>query len=444
MELVEALPRQRLSHEFESFVAWFREMTDRGISIETLEREKVAVYHRKALNHMLEYVWRNNAFYRGRLEQAGLRPPFELDWEQAERIPCLTKEEMQDNFRAMVCHNQLAQIHPSTGTTGGKPVFVGYTLFDLYKLDLAPQYPLLMDHVKNTVVAIALPYEMSSSGQSFHRVFQFVLDCSVLPVGKAGSYSQPEKAIAFMLNWKVGTLVTSPSYAITLAETAAMMDVDVKRAFKLTHIFLTGEGASHSLRKRIEQLWSCAATTIYGSLEVGLIGIECAHQNGLHMTEGHIHLEVIDPGTGTQAEPGQTGEVVITTLMREGMPMLRYQTGDLAYVDERKCDCGVAMPRLQLRGRMGDQLKLSSGEFSPFYLEELLMQIQDVGNWYRFLIQDGALTVEVEAAHADVDHRVLTQTIQSRLEYYMNLACAVQVVDRVPRDAGKAKRVCYL
>ncbi|WP_157338926.1 phenylacetate--CoA ligase family protein [Paenibacillus lutrae] len=426
---------------FEPHIRWFQDLNGRGLSIENLSRSEVEAYHRRVLWSLLQHASETNPFYEQRLKEAGLTPEEASDPEFFARLSFLTKEDLRGNPQAIVCNPNLAHIHTSTGTTGGKPIYIGHTLNDLYRLDVAPNYPSLMQDTKGTVVGNALPYEMSSSGLSFHRVFQVMQECTVLPLGKGGAYSQPDKALECMLAWNIKTLVIAPSYAVTLAEKAHELGIDLHRDFKLCHLFLTGEGASPALRERIERLWNCPATTLYGSLEVGLIGIECLQHEGFHLTEGHVYAEIVHPATGVLLKPGATGEIVLTSLLRDGMPVIRYKTGDLGYIEEDPCQCGCKLRRLHLRGRLGDQIKLRSGPFSPLYLEQHLLQLAGVGNWYRLIIENGELLVEAEMASPDLNPQLLTAEIEAHLGSIVGQKCSARIVDRVERDAGKARRV---
>ncbi|MFB7817832.1 phenylacetate--CoA ligase family protein [Paenibacillus chitinolyticus] len=441
---IELMSGQKAADRFEPHVRWLNSLTERGMSVENLSQAEVDAYHRRALRSLLQFVYETNEYYKQRIDITGLTPEEASNPALFAQLPFLTKEDLRNDPRCIICSPDLAHIHTSTGTTGGKPIFIGHTLNDLYRLDTAPRYPSLMQNTRNTVVGNALPYEMSSSGLSFHRVFQYMQDCCVLPVGKGGAYSQPDKALECMLAWDMQTLVIAPSYAVTLAEHAQKLGMDLHRDFNLQHLFLTGEGASPALRERIERIWSTPVTTWYGSLEVGLIGIECLEHQGYHLAEGHNYTEIVHPVTGEPQAPGIVGEVVLTTLMRDGMPIIRYKTGDLGCIDDGPCPCGCRLRRLQLRGRMGDQLALNSGNFSPLYLEQQLLQIGGTGNWYQFIVENGELSILVEASDSSVDRAELLTEIKLRIEASIQQSCDVQVVDYVERDAGKARRVIRL
>jgi len=420
---------------------WFDDLEADGSSIETMPREDVKEYHRLALQHLLNYVWENNPFYQNRLQAEGYEPEAAFELEDYQQIPFLTKDDLRERYKDILTKKKLAHICKSTGTTGSKPSYIGHTMDELYSYYFAPKYPTLMGKVKNLVVANALPYEMSSSALTFHHEFQHLLNCTILPIGKGGAYSDPEIALQFIKDWEAEVLVTSPSYAIVLYEHAKALQIDVQEDLNIQHIFLTGEGTSHYFRKRIEKIWNCKSTILFGSLEAMLIGLECDEQDGFHLADGHLYIEIVDQETLEPLEAGQQGEIVVTTLLREGMPLVRFRTGDIGFIDESGCACGVHLPKLFLRGRNIEQIKIESGEFSPFYLENILMQVEGVGNWYRFIVKDQRLKVEVEPFDETSDRELLAEQISSSLEFHINMDCDVEVVDEVLRNPGKMKRV---
>src|SRR5690606_22182008 len=155
-----------------------------------------------------------------------------------------------------------------------------------------------------------------------------------------------------------------------------------------------------AFRSRVEALWGAKANFYYGSLECGALGIECDAHAGYHIPMAHSYVEVVDTKTGEVLEPGEIGEIVVTNLLRRDTPLIRYRTQDVGYTETDVCRCGVRLPRLFLRGRLVDQIEIGGVSFSPFYIEEFLMRMEEVGNWYHFIVpKDGkALVVRTELA----------------------------------------------
>ncbi|WP_203363931.1 phenylacetate--CoA ligase family protein [Bacillus sp. REN10] len=439
--MLKELKREKDELYLDALTRWFDKFEE-DESIEQFTREQLDQYHEFCLRGLMQYIKEKSSYYAEKLGSLlNENPTNYIDF--FENIPFTTKDEIRANFKKMIVNKEIAQVSKSTGTTSGPPTYIGLTLNDLKKYYPAIQYKDLLGKIRKSVVANALPYEMSSSGLIFHHSFQNSLDCNVIPIGKGGAYSDPRDALQFMMDWDANVLVTTPSYAIILSEMAERENIDIRK-IKLDSMFLTGEGTSNSFRKRIEKIWNCKTNILFGSLEAQLIGVECNEQNGHHLAEGNLYVEVIDPKTGAKLDDGMIGEIVVTTLLREGMPLIRYRTGDIGYLDGARCPCGVTSRRLILRGRKTDQIKLTNGNYSPFYLEEILMRNEKVGNWYKFHITDNNLTIEVEPLDSTVDHDELADSIINTFEFHLNETIDVLVRDVIDKNySKKVKRVYF-
>jgi len=176
----------------------------------------------------------------------------------------------------------------------------------------------------------------------------------------------------------------------------------------------------------------------YGATECGIIGIECDAHNGYHIAQGHVLMEIVDPKTEQVLEPGQIGELVITCLLRFDTPLIRYRTQDLGCLDLQPCPCGVTLERFHLRGRLNDQIVLQGRSYSPVYLENFLMQLPEVGNWYEFVVkpdENQRLKIRTELAGG------IKPTPE--LENAINVPCEFEIVSKLPRPSKKAVRVVY-
>lgn len=313
----------------------------------------------------------------------------------------------------------------------------------IYILDLAPKLDEIFKVNKGDIVINALPYEMSSSGQSYHRVVQFGKGATVVPVGKGGFYSIPSKALKIMKDIKANKIITTPSYIMNMYKECIKEGYSPKEDFNIDEIWLTGEGCSNNFRKRIEEVWECSAKFYYGSLEAGAIGIECDEKDGYHISQAHTYVEIIDPDTGNVLEPGEIGEIVITTLLREGSPLIRYKTEDLGYIEYDECDCGFNLPKLFLRGRSVNQINIDDKSHSPIYIEDNLMKITEVGNDYRIYVYEDFIEVEVEASGEYENKDELEEFIGSKLEFFCGVPNRVKIVDKIDYDGGKVRRVIY-
>lgn len=404
--------------------------------------DRLKAYQAEALRRILMHAYERNGFYREKFQAAGVVPARLNFPDDLARIPLTTKDEIRGKpwLLLSVPRQAVSQIHVSTGTTGGEEIYIPHTWEDLHVNNMSPAMRLLIPVGESDVVINALPHEMSSSGLAFHRTFQKSYGAMVVPMGKGGYYSTPERTLRASVDLGATVLITTPSYAVLLAEVAQRMDIDLG-ALPLRFMWLTGEGCSPALRDRIEKLWGHPAYFYYGSLEAGPIGIECSARNGYHMAGGHVHVEVVDPTIGEAVAPGEIGEVVVTELTRMASPLIRYRTGDIGYVEKSRCSCGVTLDRLILRGRAGDQVRIGEKTYGPYYLEQFLLEIPEVGNWYQFLPQGDQLLIRLEANHGSEDRDRLARAIASRFEFSTGIKATVEFVDSIPRTGGKTIRV---
>ena len=404
--------------------------------------DRLAAYQREALFRILTHAWENNRFYRRKFLEAGTVPTTLALPEEMSRVPVTTKDEIRGQPWVLlsVPRHQVSQVHVSTGTTGGDQIYIPHTWEDLHVRNLAPAMRRLVPVWTDDVVINALPYEMSSAGLAFHRAFQKGCGALVVPTGKGGYYSTPERTLRAAVDLGATILITTPSYAVLLAEIAQQEKIALAE-IPLRFLWLTGEGCSPAFRERVEALWGHPAYFYYGSLEAGPIGIECPQKSGYHVAGGHVYVEIIEPGTERALAPGETGEIVVTELTRLASPLIRYRTGDLGFLDDFPCACGVPLWKLHLRGRAGDQVEIGGVDYSPYHLEEFLMRIPEVGNWYQFLPKPDRLCVRAEPALGVTPTETIRRAIESRLEYETGIFVEVQFVTRLPRSGGKTARV---
>jgi phenylacetate-CoA ligase len=423
--------------------------------IEHWPDDRLRAYQTEAVAEQLAHVHGNNRFYRDKFDRAGVRPADFRSLEDLARFPYTTKDELrattQDGVRTdpwvllSVPKEEVCLAHTSTGTTGGDWSYLFYTWEDMHVRDFAPYPRLLMPVVASDVVLNALPYEMSSSGQSFQRSLQGVAGALVVPAGKGGFYSDPYKTVTIMADLRATVLITTPPYVLLLAEVAEQLGRRPGRDIPLRFMWITGEGCSNAYRRRLEELWGCQGLVFYGSMECGSISIECTRQSGGHVCAGHLYLEVIEPRTGRPAAAGETGEVVCTVLQRRASPLVRFRTGDLAVLDRPPCLCGVRFPRLHVRGRMVEQVARAGEEaaelsVSPYIIEEALYAQAEMGNNYQIYLGGERLRIEAELRPGrgdpdDARARVLELLRRRGLE------AELVWVEHIPRLAGKTRRV---
>jgi phenylacetate-CoA ligase len=406
--------------------------------------ERLRAYQTEAIAEQLAHAHANNRLYQRKFDEARVGPGDFRALEDLGRFPFTSRDELRGDPWALLAvpRHEVRLAHTSTGTTGGAWSYLLYSWEDMYVRDLAPFPRLLMPVGDADVVLNALPYEMSSSGQSFQRSLQGVAGCLVVPAGKGGFYADPYKSVQIMADLKATVLITTPPYALLLAEVAAQLGVRPGTDVPLRFMWLTGEGCAPAYRRRLEEAWRCPGLVFYGSMECGCMAIECSRQAGGHVCGGHIYLEVIDPSTGRPAPPGQAGEVVCTVLQRKASPLIRYRTQDLGFFEAAGCPCGVRLPRLVLRGRVLDQVaEAGTGcSISPYVIEEALYSQPEVGNNYQVYADQGGLLVEAECRAAADGREAARQRILGLLRQ-RGLQAKLAWVDHIPRTGGKTRRI---
>jgi len=426
----------------EQLKSFYAQLDAEGITIEKLPRERREAYQLEAINLTLKHVWEHNAFYRSKLEEAGFTKPEIASLDELPRVPLLRKDVIRGDKLKLLCVDpkEIGQVHLTSGTTG-KPIYTSYTLADQYVYDLLPKYLELFKESDADVAAIALPYEFALPGLGFQRLFQFAFGTAVLSLGKGGYLAPVDKSLDLMREFQATVLVTTPSYASLLAEESEKYGIRLGEDIKLRRIILTGEGCSYTFRERLEKWWGCEVSFFYGSTECGVVAVECSEHKGYHVVEGHVKVEIIDPVTCEPLGYGKTGEIIVTTLLREGMPMVRYRSGDIGVLQKSKCACGITMDVLHLRGRMETMLNIDGVDYPPFMLENILLEIPDIGMWYHFILENGRLTIEAEPFRTKLSNEQLAEKIRSHMQERVGIDCDVVIHPRLPRTFAKATRV---
>lgn len=413
---------------------------------ENMAPPKLRQFQEDSLKEIIGRAYDSN-FYRRKWTEAGLTPGDFQIMDDITRFPFTTKDELRGKpWDLLACDKKdIALIQVSTGTTGGEEIYIMYSWNDFYLHDLSPGYPSLVPVDPGDLCLNALPYEMSSAGLAFHKIFMEGCGATVIPAGKGGAYSTPAKSVKMLRDLQPNIIITTPSWAAYLGEAAAEEGFDLT-SLHPKKMWLTGEGCSPAFRERMEKIWGTVANFYYGSLECGCIGIECDLHQGYHITQGHILVEIVDPKTGKTLEPGEIGEIVVTCLLRYDSPIVRYRTQDLGYIDMEPCNCGVLMPRIVLRGRLVDQIVIKGASFSPYYLEEFLMRLPEVGNWFQFVLDKehpDELTVRCELAPGAEPSSNLAESLASKMEYGAGVACRFEFIEKLPRPTGKTVRVVH-
>lgn len=440
--VLKAVMNHRTSH-IEELREIYSKYEDKNKNIENIMSAERDDYHLYAVNLTLEHVWNHNHYYRKAFEAQGLAQPRLEALEQINKLPFLEKEVIRgDKELLLSCDpKEVGQIHLTSGTTG-KPIYTAYTLADHYIHDAIPFYPSLFEGDSSSdVVGIALPYEFAQPALGFQRLYQFTFGATVLSLGKGGYMAPVDKSLDVLKEYNSSILITTPSYAALLAEEAGKLGIDLGKDIKLKKLMLTGEGCSPQFASRLKELWKCEIQHLYGSTECGLVGVQLNDDAGYYLLEGNVKVEIIDPHSGMQVADGEEGEVVITTLLREAMPFIRYRTGDIGFLERMEDDSAITLSKLHLRGRMDGNMVVDGISYSPFMLEHLLMLLPEVGLWYHFVLEDDELTIEIEKRQSDLSDEELAEKVRSHMYRTAGISCTVAVKESLPRQYGKAIRI---
>jgi len=420
---------------------------------ETLPREAVESLQLKRLQQVVERVYATVPFYRESFKKAEITPADVKSLDDLQRLPFTLKQDMRDNYPYglfAVPLEQIVRIHASSGTTG-KPTVVGYTRRDIETwTELMARSFVAAGANKGDVIHNAYGYGLFTGGLGAHYGAER-LGASVIPM----SGGNTKKQLMIMQDFGSTVLTCTPSYSLFLAEVAAEEGIDIKN-LKLKVGILGAEPWSEKMRQEIEEKLNIKAIDIYGLSEIlgPGVGIECVEaQNGLHIWEDHFIPEIINPETGEVLPAGEKGELVITTITKEGIPLIRYRTRDITRLIKEPCICGRTHARIErLSGRSDDMLIIRGVNVFPSQIESVLFNIEGVEPHYQLIVErDGnldTLEVQVEVNEQTFSDEIkelqnLSNKIRKDIKDLLGVTCKVRLVEpkTITRSEGKAVRV---
>jgi phenylacetate-CoA ligase len=419
--------------------------------IETASREELTDLQDDRLAEMVGHAYENVPFYRESLDEADVTPDDVTSVEDIERLPFTTKEHLRDNYPDglfAVPDDEIIRIHASSGTTG-KPKIVAYTEEDLQVWYDAMARSLYAGGVRpGDTVQNAYGYGLFTGGLGFHDGVE-ELGATVIPTAAGNTQRQIEMA----QDLGSDALACTPSYCLYLAERAEEMGMG-PRDLPLSSVVIGAEPFTDQMREEIEAALDVTAIDVYGLSEIigPGVSIECAEaQEGLHIWEDYFYPEIIDPETGEVLPEGEEGELVLTTLSKRAMPVLRYRTGDITSLNYDTCECGRTHVRMgNVTGRTDDLLIVRGVNVYPSQIEETMLEFDDVAPHYRIdLEREGNLdTIEITVEHHesyDGDPEALRAEIDERLQSVLSFTPdSLEVVppDTIERtEVGKVQRV---
>ena len=425
---------------------------------ETLSRDEIEKIQLERLKKTVKRVYEKVPAYRAKMEAAGVTPEDIVTLKDIQKLPFTTKQDMRDNYPYglfTVPKKELRRIHASSGTTG-KPTVVGYTDHDLdiWK-ECVARLAVAGGATDEDVAQICFGYGMFTGALGLHNGLEKV-GAAIVP----SSTGNTEKQLMYMKDFGTTLLVATPSYAMRIAEVAQQIGIDIKKDLQIKTLLLGSELMTEAMRKELYKVWGedVNLTQNYGMSELigpGVSG-ECLELNGMHINEDHFIAEVIDPNTGEVLAPGEKGELVVTCITKEALPLIRYRTRDITRLMYEPCACGRTTARMEnLSGRTDDMLKIRGVNVFPSQIEEVLINTDGIGPNYEIVVErkdhSDILTVKVEvAAEGMMDSYAaleeLEDKIKKKLHMTLGLDCKIQLVspNTLQRFEGKAKRVTDL
>ncbi|MBX3634486.1 MAG: phenylacetate--CoA ligase [Rubrivivax sp.] len=417
--------------------------------VETMSRDELQAHQLQRLRATLRNAWDHVPWQRRRLQALGVEPDAVDSLQALRQLPFTVKTDLRDHYpfglfaRGLA---DLARLHASSGTTG-KPTVVGYTAGDLQRwAGLMARSLRCAGVAPGDLVHNAYGYGLFTGGLGAHDGAT-ALGCPVLPVSGGGT----ERQVALIMDFRPRVLCSTPSYALAIAEVAEQQGVDLRTSGLAIGMF-GAEPWSQAMREEIEARLGLRAVDVYGLSEIMGPGVacECACRAGLHGWEDHFLFELIDPETGEPVPDGAAGELVITTLSKEALPMLRYRTRDITRVVHGRCDCGRTHLRLlRLTGRSDDMLIIRGVNVYPSQVESVLVGRPGLAPHYQLVVTRAGhldrLRVEVEALPGvpAEGFGALAADAMHHIKSLIGVSAEVAVLEpgRLPRSQGKAVRV---
>lgn len=401
---------------------------------------------------MVDRVYHNVPFYRNKMQEKGLHPEDFKNVDDLKRLPFTTKQDLRDNYPFglfAVPQSEIVRIHASSGTTG-KPTVVGYTRKDLQIWSEVVARSLVSAGAhKHDVVHIAYGYGLFTGGLGLHYGSEKI-GATVIPV----SGGNTKRQMQIMHDFGSTILACTPSYALYLAE-ALEEEGYLRDEFKLRAGIFGAEPWTENMRREIEEKWNIKAIDIFGLSEIIGPGVscECELQNGLHIYEDHFIPEIIDPLTLEVLPEGSDGELVFTTITKEGLPLIRYRTRDLSNLNLAPCQCGRTLVRMRkCTGRSDDMLIIRGVNLFPSQIESVLLEMNETRPHYLLIVDRinnlDTLQLQVEVEQEFFQDKIselqkITKKLQNNLESTLGLSIDVKLVEpkTIERSEGKAKRV---
>ena len=420
---------------------------------ETLSREEIEAIQLERLQETVHRVYRKVAPYRKKMDDMGIKPEDIKSLKDLSKLPFVTKQDLRDNYPYglfAVPTEELLRIHASSGTTG-KPTVVGYTKGDMdVWTECVSRIACAGGATSTDFAQICFGYGMFTGALGLHYGLENI-GATIIPSSTGNS----EKQLMYMKDFGTTLLVATPSYALRLAEVAREIGIDVKKDLKVKIGLVGSELLTDAMRDEMHRYWGedMLITSNYGMSELMGPGVsgECEYLNGMHINEDFFIPEIIDPETGEVLPAGEKGELVITCIKKEALPLIRYRTRDITRLMYEPCQCGRTTCRMEnLQGRSDDMLKIRGVNVFPGQIEEVVLSVNGLGPHYEIVVErDGysdKLTIRVELATATDSFKELERIereIRNKLRVVLGLDAKIKLEspNTLARFEGKAKRI---
>ena len=422
---------------------------------EMMSVEEMRALQLERLRHIVRYAYDHVPFYKKKYDEAGFDPDSIRTLDDIRRIPFTVKSDLRDNYPyglISTSKKNLMRIHASSGTSG-KPTVVCYTKKDMkIWTECCARLAAAAGVRKSDIVQISFGYGLFTGALGMHQGCER-LGAAIIPA----SAGNTERQVMLLKDLQATVLVCTPSYALYIGEMIEKLGYDIKD-FKLRLGLFGSEASTEEMHREIARKLNIFTNDNYGLSEIigpGVSG-ECSEKCGMHINEDHFYPEVLDPETFEPVPDGTYGELVLTTLTKEGMPVIRYRTKDITTLDHTPCKCGRTTVRMaKLRGRTDDMLIIRGVNVFPSQIEGVLMNMPEVGGQYEIVVtREGymdKIEVKVEVADGallvDYDNLIkLREKIRHNLKTVLQLDAQVKLVEplTLKRFEGKSKRVTDL
>ena len=420
---------------------------------ETLSRKEIEKIQLARLQETVNRVYASVPAYRKKMDDAGVKPEDVKSLNDLRKLPFVTKQDMRDNYPFGLFatdKKNLVRIHASSGTTG-KPTVVGYTKNDLDMwTECVSRIACMGGATPDDFAQICFGYGMFTGALGLHYGLENI-GATIIPSSTGNS----EKQIMYMQDFGTTLLVATPSYALRLAEVAKEMGIDPAKDLKVKIGLFGSELLTDAMREEVHKVWGkdMLITSNYGMSELigpGVSG-ECEYLCGMHINEDYFIPEIIDPVTEEVLPAGEKGELVITCIKKEGIPLIRYRTKDITRLFYEPCKCGRTFCRMEnLSGRSDDMLKVRGVNVFPSQIEEVIFSFAELGPHYEIIVEregySDKLTIRVElltATDSFSELDLLSNAIRAKLKVILGLDAKIKLEspNTLQRFEGKAKRI---